>query len=293
MSNVFAIAAIPQWLESAQNGLLLATASLWIIWLGHRSWPLRKTPPMARRPMLPAVAVAAVSFALFSTLAAMLLKGRLGSEDLELAAAGSAGTLLACLLILRLLRWQDPGQFHSLGLKPSGLGKQLLWGLLIALAVWPMAIAFIVPYSLEVVKFFCQWVWGWSYLPQEHNLLREMAVASGPTLWLATIMAVLVAPIAEEILFRGLLQGALVGLFRSRWVGILLAAFTFALMHLSGRDGYVPGQVPLVNLENIPAIFFLGLALGYYYEKSRSLYRPIAAHLIFNALSVAFTFLQR
>ena len=280
-------------MESAQNGLLLTSAALWVFWLSQRRRSLRQTPLLVRRPMLPELAVTAVSFVLLSTLAAMLLKGRLGSEALELAAAGSAGKLLACFVILRLLHWQDPGQLHSLGLKPFGLGKELLWGSLVALAVWPLATAFIVPYSLEVVKFFCHWVWGWGYSSQEHILLREMVTVSGPTLWLTTLMAVVVAPITEEILFRGLLQGTLVGLFRSRWIGTLLAALAFALLHVNSRQGQIVGQAPLVNLEYFPAIFFLGLALGYSYERSRSLYRPIAAHMIFNAISVAITWLHR
>ena len=66
-----------------------------------------------------------------------------------------------------------------------------------------------------------------------------MIVASGPTVWLTTIMAVAVAPITEEILFRGLLQGALVGVFGlislpNQWLVLFIYSITlfYALLWL-------------------------------------------------------------
>jgi membrane protease YdiL (CAAX protease family) len=43
---------------------------------------------------------------------------------------------------------------------------------------------------------------------------------------------------------------------------------------------------------HIPALFFLSCGLGYAYERSGSLFRPILMHVFFNGFSVAVTVLQ-
>ena len=282
MSNVFAIAAALSWQELLQYSLLGISIILWIAWLvkiAAKGGLLRGTPEIACRPSLAEVALAGIAVALFATLALTLFKDSLGSKDLESALAGETGKLLACLLVLILLGRPRPGRLKAFGLGLTGLPEQLAWGSLIALAIWPIATFVLVPASLQALELFYQWTAGLSYTPQEHALLREMGTASGPAVWLAVIAAVVVAPVTEEILFRGFLQGALVGLFRSRWAGIVLGALVFALLHLKYR-------------ETMPALFLLGLALGYAYEKSQSLYRPIAIHLAFNTMSVIVSLLS-
>ena len=81
--------------------------------------------------------------------------------------------------------------------------------------------------------------------------------------------AVLIAPVAEEFFFRGLLQTFLVTLFRSRWAAIVVASILFALVHY--------GQ-PSV----IPALTVLGILMGFAYEKTGSLIWPVAIHAAFN-----------
>ena len=58
-----------------------------------------------------------------------------------------------------------------------------------------------------------------------------------------------------------------------RWLAITVSAGVFALCHVAVR-------------ESVPALFVLGLVLGYAYEKSGSLWRPIMIHLVFNGLSL-------
>ena len=91
----------------------------------------------------------------------------------------------------------------------------------------------------------------------------------GPQWVLAFIAVVLVAPIAEELFFRGFLYQA----FR-RWrgvpQGVLLSAGVFALAHVS----------PII----IPSIFFLGVILAYLFERRGSLAATIAAHMSYNLI---------
>ena len=291
MSNDFIIGQIVgNWQEAVIAGLLAASGILWILWVikavasrGKQQWGVGSE----NRPGWPEAALAGASMVLLSSLWVWLLKGFLGSENLELALAGGLAELLSCLLVLSLLGWKGPERLKSLGLKAKGLGGNLGWGLILAMAVWPVATLILVPVSLEAVRIVCRWLWDLSYTAQAHTLLREMDGTGTTThLWLVIILAVVVAPLTEEIIFRGLLQGWLAGLLRSRWIAIAVSAGIFAVFHLATRENAGVGEVSLARLETIPALFVLGLVLGYAYEKSGSLYRPMALHLAFNALSL-------
>jgi membrane protease YdiL (CAAX protease family) len=81
------------------------------------------------------------------------------------------------------------------------------------------------------------------------------------------LSAVVLAPVCEEVLFRGLLYPAL-----KRKIGIglsmILTAGLFALVHW--------------HLQTFPPLFVLGLALAYVYERTGTLVAPIAFHAVFN-----------
>jgi membrane protease YdiL (CAAX protease family) len=85
------------------------------------------------------------------------------------------------------------------------------------------------------------------------------------------LLAVVIAPLAEEFFFRGFLYGVL-----KRYAGALPAlVFTgvaFALIHL-----HVPSLLPL---------FLLACALTLAYELSGSLLVPMAMHALFNAITL-------
>lgn len=87
-----------------------------------------------------------------------------------------------------------------------------------------------------------------------------------------------VAPLLEEFLFRGVLQSY----FRKK-VGPIFAIFIssliFSLFHFSFTQG----------IENIPllvTLFSFGCYLGFAYEKTRSLFSSIFLHVTFNSISV-------
>jgi CAAX protease family protein len=90
-----------------------------------------------------------------------------------------------------------------------------------------------------------------------------------PQWFLAFIAVVIVAPLAEEMFFRGFLYQAL-----RRWrgvpQGVLLSALFFGIAH--------------VSIIIIPAIFALGVILAYMFERRRSLGSTIAAHMTYNLI---------
>ena len=81
--------------------------------------------------------------------------------------------------------------------------------------------------------------------------------------------AALIAPVAEEFFFRGLLQTFFVKVFRDRWVAIIVAAILFGAVHYTQPSA-------------IPALVLLGILLGFAYEKSGALIWPVAIHTAFN-----------
>ncbi|MCB1118497.1 MAG: CPBP family intramembrane metalloprotease [Chlamydiia bacterium] len=91
-------------------------------------------------------------------------------------------------------------------------------------------------------------------------------------------LAVIVAPIVEELLFRGYLYGWLRGFFNPlRSNGI--TAFIFSVFHLSP-------QYQWHNVQLGGCLFVLALCLGWVRERGGSLVAPIALHMSFNLISV-------
>ncbi len=100
---------------------------------------------------------------------------------------------------------------------------------------------------------------------------------SGPQLVLALISIVLIAPIVEEFLFRGILQQYLKKFLSSK-SSITLTAAIFACFHFSASQG-------LGNFSLIPSLFMFACFLGYTYERQGSLFASIGLHFTFNCIS--------
>jgi len=113
---------------------------------------------------------------------------------------------------------------------------------------------------------------------QSGEQLALTALRSSPSVLVTagfSLVTVLLAPAAEEVLFRGILYPALKeGGFASaaKWITSML----FALIHFN-----VAAFVPLV---------VLALVLVWLYEKTDNLLAPIAAHAIFNTVNLVLFF---
>lgn len=89
------------------------------------------------------------------------------------------------------------------------------------------------------------------------------------------VLAVL-AGICEEFFFQGALQPLLTRWVNNPHIGILLTAFIFSVLHFQFY-GFIPR-------------FALGVYLGYLFYWGRSLWLPILAHVLHNALSIIVDF---
>lgn len=88
---------------------------------------------------------------------------------------------------------------------------------------------------------------------------------------LMALAAVVVAPVCEEIVFRGFCHGVLKR-FCGLWPAALASSLVFGCVH-----GHLAAALPL-------ACF--GLLLVLLYEKTGSLWAPVAAHFLFNTAAV-------
>ncbi len=105
------------------------------------------------------------------------------------------------------------------------------------------------------------------------TVISEQSQTEGGIVFLIffVIMAVVVAPIGEEILFRGILYPSIKQNGYPK-VAAIGTALLFGLFH--------------VNLLTFLSLTFVGLALIFIYEKTDNLLAPILAHALFNGVNV-------
>lgn len=99
----------------------------------------------------------------------------------------------------------------------------------------------------------------------------------GSDLW-ANLAAVILAPLGEELVFRGVAfhyaRKAVEGMRRPRtafWIANCIQALLFGIYHMNLIQGIYA--------------FVIGLVLGYLFQRYRSLIPGVLAHLVFNGMS--------
>lgn len=98
--------------------------------------------------------------------------------------------------------------------------------------------------------------------------------------FLMGIGTVILVPVAEECVFRGLVFRNLYG--KSHWAGYCVSIFAFAAIHIVGYIGrYSPLELLLATLQYLPA----GLCLAWSYTKADSIFAPIIIHAAINFLA--------
>ena len=105
----------------------------------------------------------------------------------------------------------------------------------------------------------------------------EFALKEGPlSFGLLLVTAGLVAPVVEELFFRGFLFG----LYRRRqpvWVAYIVSSVVFTLLHLQ------PGRMNVQQMAGLATgIFLLATLLAWLYQHTGSLYPGMVAHAVNN-----------
>jgi membrane protease YdiL (CAAX protease family) len=178
---------------------------------------------------------------------------------------GAAWLLVLIFLRQHRVRWRDASGFCG-----PKLQQALLMAVIVAAAILPVA------WFLEKASVLVLTRLGW---PLESQT-AVMLVANTKFLWARVylgVFAVVLAPVAEEFVFRGILYPFIkqLGYHRLAWLGV---SFVFALIHLNGAI-FLP-------------LFALALALTWLYEKTDNLLAPITAHALFNAVNFTLLLVQ-
>jgi|TARA_B110000879_G_scaffold19741_1_gene24203 hypothetical protein len=111
----------------------------------------------------------------------------------------------------------------------------------------------------------------------EETIKRFLQMSTIGDLIVNLIVIALVAAIAEEVLFRGLIQRMILEKTQNHHVAIWVAAIVFSGIHFQ-FSGFFPR-------------LFLGVLFGYIFYWGKSLWYPIVAHLLHNGITVVLVYI--
>jgi membrane protease YdiL (CAAX protease family) len=209
----------------------------------------------------------------------------------------SIGAVVTMAAMMFLAHVHFARRLKGFGLNIKTIVKDFFMAIVNLLTVWPLMMA-----AITMTLFVAKLISGREYEMQQHQQLEMITeYPQLPLRIMIVFVAVVIAPLLEEMLFRGFIQTAIRSIFvqssafgvlrkesqgqqhaardkSCAWPAIAASSVFFAIMH--AESGHWP------------ALFVLGVCLGYSYEKSGSLFRPIFIHLFFNASSVAIALYQ-
>ncbi len=321
----------PPWLLAALVGWavigLVAARGLGAFRKPGISGPERLAPWDSAWPLL-AIAGGAIIALVAGTLVANFgvatligIAGAHPSQDVRTLAIGALAEAIAIVAVVAMVRefWPDRHQgLRLIGLRPRGIPNALAGGTAALFILYPL----IGLTGSAVVK-----LYRWLHLTQAkpHPVLEMLRDDHHPLMAVVAVLtASVVAPIGEELMFRGLLQTALGRL--SNWfadrLGVrsrfpLVATVVTETLTQPPTDDpiplhYAPGlpvegmvsplrpvarwsavvmtSIAFAAVHGEPAffapLFVLSVGLGFVYERSGNLYMNIVTHSLFNSAQI-------
>lgn len=113
----------------------------------------------------------------------------------------------------------------------------------------------------------------------------QKALSSPFFFFLLSISLCSLVPLAEEFLFRGLLQSWVKNKLSRPLYAILISSLFFALAHYRAAQG-------ISNIQILVTLFSVSIFLGILYEKYQSLFICSSLHACFNAFSILQVYLE-
>ena len=160
----------------------------------------------------------------------------------------------------------------------SLLGSIAFGGHLLAKRYVPFGRSTFSPVSLGMMLIIVPLTFGMSawmnYLTEALHLpnnFEELFIQMANNAW-GVLNIALIAPMFEELLFRGAIEGHLLRQWKNPWGGILLSALIFGAVHGN------PAQIPFA--------FVLGVLLGWLYYRTGSLLPGMLLHFLNNTAAV-------
>lgn len=260
-------------IENAGLGLQIGGALgglLIFVWLARRGrWrnPLADVETTGKAPFAAHVFVSLAAYFLLQIVFVAVATAGADHEEARVPGSGpwfrvqsadsTAKLLVSVLIGIVLWRHRTFRTRHGL-LDP----RMVLVGVLGAVIVLPMC---------EVILRMDQFLWRWVQ-PDAVQPTHVVLEALTRTRWGATQLvlgACVVAPISEELFFRGLLLQTVWRYSGHIWFSIILSAIAFGGVHFS-------------QPQDVPALVAMGLALGYVRVRYGSLLACVVLHGCFN-----------
>lgn len=201
----------------------------------------------------------------------------LGGDSLQRSAISQgvqyAAAIITAFVLCRLITGGSKGAGLSFSF------RSLAWGALAALAAWPIVIAASIGFVALHVQLGNE--------PPTTNLghpTLQLIVEhrNNPWAWAIAGLAIIAAPIVEEVVYRGFVQSAFLKATGKPWTSIILASMVFAGVHL------LPWTAagPAIPWYSVATIGVLGIAMGVAFERTKEVGVPITMHVLFNLTNV-------
>lgn len=251
-------------------------------------WPHPTAPPPVVRPSSgriagrptatwrtwEAIGVYVLAF-LLGGFASLPILGLIEDEDLANLVASAAASLVIVLVLLIWLSRSHPTWRQVMGFPAMGRWwREISAAVGFGLLLYP-AMVLVVGIAVSIVL---SAVSGEPVRAPE-QVPGDLPVGGVIVTWL---YAVVIAPLHEELFFRGVLFRA-VRDRRGLIAGLIATGVGFALIH------YIPGPWQ-DSVLLIAVMFFNGMALAWFYERRGTLVAPVVAHMVFNVIGLSLIF---
>ena len=162
------------------------------------------------------------------------------------------------------LSWTQMGITRPTLPSIGDLGRGAVWALPVIIATVPVAaiVTRFVPVPPE------------SPLPPAGDL---------PGLLVNLVAGVIVAPVSEEIMFRGFATTAWMA-DMGKWRGVFRGAMFFAVVHVLTISGVDASQAVGVAIAAFVGRIPVALALGWLFSRTRTIWAPLGLHAAFNGI---------
>jgi membrane protease YdiL (CAAX protease family) len=174
--------------------------------------------------------------------------------------------------------------------KGSGLAftaRSLAWGTAAGVMAWPIVIASSFGFVLLHQNISGEQVQRIAH-PTLQMLLDNRNDAWA---WSMAVMAIIAAPVVEEVIYRGFIQSSILKLTGRPWTSIIITSILFAGAHMLpailvalNKGESLTGVIPWYSAATVGV---LGLCMGIAFERTKEIGVPITMHVIFNAMNVA------
>ncbi|MHB8512357.1 MAG: CPBP family intramembrane glutamic endopeptidase [Actinomycetota bacterium] len=180
--------------------------------------------------------------------------------------------ILAAGLAYAWVRLRFGVGLSTLGVRLQGAGADFAYGLGFGFVSWLVAVPVVSSITLRIAKLL-------SKGPVNPPNQIQLSAPSNAALVMFGIIAIVLAPLCEELLYRGFIHQGM----RSRLAMIPASAISASIFMLAHAPFWLI----------FPSIFTFGFAQALLFEKRGSIVSTIAAHMLFNTIGFSAFLLSR